>query len=177
MPEAFQQPGSFEAQGFRMVHRLIDAPCHLSQEIDLPEFVDERGSLVEIFRVSKLPHFHSNHVLQGYYSVTKPGVVRGPHEHRWQYDNFVFIGKFCVYLWQPAQFQDMFREKRVFDTTKPKKLLTIPPGTVHAYKNIGETDGIVMNFASQYYGGRSGQERVDEIRHEKNSNSIYQLWD
>ena len=36
-----------------------------------------------------------------YISMTRPGVARGPHEHREQADYFAFIGpsNFKVYLW------------------------------------------------------------------------------
>ena len=36
-----------------------------------------------------------------YVSVTKPGVIRGPHEHVNQTDMFVFVGpgEFELHLW------------------------------------------------------------------------------
>ena len=52
--------------------------------------VDQRGWLAEIFRADEMPE--GEMPVMGYISVTKPGVARGPHEHREQTDTFGFIG-------------------------------------------------------------------------------------
>ena len=59
---------------------------------------DERGWLSEIFRQDELNGYQP---VMSYVSSTKPGVVRGPHEHKFQSDCFVFIGPgtFELYLW------------------------------------------------------------------------------
>ena len=46
---------------------------------------------------------------------------------------------------------------------------------MHAYKNAGDTDGWVFNGANRLYKGWNRQEPVDEIRHEEQKDSPYQL--
>lgn len=157
--------------------KIVDGACDLSVFTEFNTHVDDRGSLTELFRTNQLPYYLANGILQGYYSVTKPHVVRGPHEHEYQYDNFIFIGKFFVWLWQPTERDCYKREKRLMEhCSGPTGLLTIPVGTVHAYQNIDTSDGIVMNFASRYYRGLKGTGLVDEIRHEKEPDSPFKIW-
>ena len=53
--------------------------------------------LAEIFRHDEFDYMPA----MSYVSVTKPGVARGPHEHVYQSDCFVFVGpgSFDLYLW------------------------------------------------------------------------------
>ncbi|MBC7336651.1 MAG: hypothetical protein H5U01_10320 [Clostridia bacterium] len=44
--------------------------------------------------------------------------------------------------------------------------VTIPPGVVHAYKNISDKPGLVFNAPNRLYGGWGKKEKVDEIRYE-----------
>jgi dTDP-4-dehydrorhamnose 3,5-epimerase len=56
----------------------------------------------------------------------------------------------------------------------PKSVL-IPPGVVHAYKNIGGKIGMVVNCPNKLFAGRNRKEPVDEIRHEDNPDTIFKL--
>ena len=49
----------------------------------------------------------------------------------------------------------------------------VPPGVVHGYKNIGQSDGIVFNAPNRLYAGKGRIEVVDEIRHEGDSRSPF----
>jgi dTDP-4-dehydrorhamnose 3,5-epimerase len=53
----------------------------------------------------------------------------------------------------------------------------IPAGVVHAYQNVGEIDGIVINCPNRLYRGHGRKEEVDEIRHESDSNTIFRMED
>lgn len=53
---------------------------------NLNKNVDERGWLAEIYRNDELNY----QPVMGYVSATKNGVIRGPHEHKFQSDCFVF---------------------------------------------------------------------------------------
>lgn len=124
-----------------------------------------------------MPYDNHNHPLQGYYSVTSPGILRGPHEHKYQFDNFIFMGTVELYLWERIEHEDVIvREKKMLIGCYPELLITIPPGVVHAYKNVGDSPCISMNFPNQYYGGRQGKDKPDEIRHESIPGSPYQIW-
>lgn len=126
----------------------------------LKKYEDERGWLCELFRTDE--GFRPE---MGYVSMTLPGVSRGPHEHVHQTDLFFFMGKFKVYLWHKGA-----RETRILDHTA----LIVPPGVVHAYKNIGEA-ALVYNFPDKLYKGPGRKDPVDEIRHEDDPNTIYVL--
>jgi dTDP-4-dehydrorhamnose 3,5-epimerase len=51
----------------------------------------------------------------------------------------------------------------------------VPPGVVHAYRNVGESDAIVLNFPNKLYAGEGKKEPVDEIRHEHDPESRFSL--
>ena len=54
-------------------------------------------------------------------------------------------------------------------------MLLVPPGVVHAYKNVGVTSGVVFNAPNRLYAGWNRSEPVDEIRHEDDPDGIYQV--
>lgn len=64
---------------------------------ELTKNEDDRGYLVEVYRHDELDY----QVAMSYLSWTKPGVARGPHEHTYQSDYFIFPGPgtFRLYLW------------------------------------------------------------------------------
>ena len=49
----------------------------------------------------------------------------------------------------------------------------VPPGVVHAYRNIGQHDAIIINCPNQLYAGEGKKEPVDEIRHEDRAESVF----
>jgi dTDP-4-dehydrorhamnose 3,5-epimerase len=116
--------------------------------------------------------------VMGYLSMTRPGVVRGPHEHREQTDTFAFAGPsdFEVTLWDNRSGSPTFgrRETLVLGVSRPA-LLIIPPGVVHAYCNVGSVDGWVLNFANRLYKGSGRKEPADEIRHEDDARSDFKI--
>ncbi len=42
----------------------------------------------------------------------------------------------------------------------------IPPGAVHAFKNVGHGPAIVVNLPDRLHGGHGRRDPIDEIRHE-----------
>jgi dTDP-4-dehydrorhamnose 3,5-epimerase len=142
----------------------------------LAKFKDARGWLCELFRHDELaPEFHP---AMAYISETLPGIARGPHEHVDQADCFCFVGpsNFEVVLWDNRPKSATFRAKTtdVAGETRPM-LLIIPPGVVHAYRNVGPVAGWVFNCPNRLYRGPGKKEPVDEIRHEADSKSIFQM--
>jgi dTDP-4-dehydrorhamnose 3,5-epimerase len=142
----------------------------------LKKFNDPRGWLCELFRHDELPaEFHP---VMAYISVTEPGIARGPHEHVDQADYFCFIGpsNFKMYLWDNRPTSPTFKNKQVetVGIIKPMALV-VPKGVAHAYKNIGDEPGLVINCANRLYKGPGRKEPVDEIRHEDDHASPFQL--
>lgn len=128
---------------------------------------DERGWLSEMFRHDELGAEH--HPVMGYVSVSRAGVVRGPHEHRAQVDLFAFAGPgdFKLSLWdnRPASPTYRARMEIVAGAGDPATIL-IPAGVVHAYLCLGPEDGFAQNFPNRLFAGPGRQDPVDEIRYE-----------
>ena len=142
----------------------------------LSKYHDSRGWLCELFRHDDIPaEFHP---VMAYISMTEPGIGRGPHEHRDQADCFCFLGpsNFKVYLWDARRESRTFgaRDIRVVGLDQPM-LLIVPPGVVHAYKNVGGEQGIVFNCPNRLYKGAGRKEPVDEIRHEEAEGSLFRM--
>ncbi|HVT13247.1 MAG TPA: dTDP-4-dehydrorhamnose 3,5-epimerase family protein [Fimbriimonadaceae bacterium] len=139
----------------------------------LKRYEDARGWLTELFRDDELPD--EFRPAMSYLSVTHPGVARGPHEHVHQTDGFAFIdGSYRLYLWDNRE--GASRELHTYEVgTDNPVLVLVPPGVVHAYKNIGGRDAFVLNFPDQLYAGKGKKEPVDEIRHESDPSSPFKL--
>lgn len=136
---------------------------------------DERGWLTEIFRRDDLNGYQP---AMSYVSSTKPGVIRGPHEHKFQSDCFVFIGPgtFELYLWDKQEGSETKGEHMKMEVGENDPVLVIvPPGVVHGYKCIGDKDAWSINLPDKLYKGENKSEEVDEIRWEKDLNSPYKI--
>ncbi|TWU56882.1 dTDP-glucose 4,6-dehydratase [Rubripirellula tenax] len=144
----------------------------------LGKYEDNRGWLIELFRNDEVPA--GNEPVMAYMSQTLPGVSRGPHEHVDQSDLFGFFGPgdFRLYLWDSRKDSPTFGQRftRIVGATNPQSVI-VPPGVVHAYKNVSLHPGIVFNAPNRLYAGQGKQDPVDEIRHEEADGSEYQLID
>jgi len=142
--------------------------------------VDSRGWLAELFRADVLEAagMAQAEPVMAYLSMTRPGVARGPHAHREQTDLFAFPGPsdFEVTLWddRPGSPTQGMRETFTLGANRPATLL-VPPGVVHAYRNVGDVDGWVLNFPNRLYKGPGRKEAVDEIRYENDPQSRFKL--
>jgi dTDP-4-dehydrorhamnose 3,5-epimerase len=142
----------------------------------LRRFHDPRGWLCELFRHDELPaEFHP---AMAYISATEPGVARGPHEHVDQADCFCFLGpsNFKVTMWDNRRGSRTYgaREAALVGVDNPM-LLVIPAGVVHAYENVGDVPGIVLNCPNRLYKGTGRKGPVDEVRHEDDPASPFRL--
>lgn len=139
----------------------------------LKQYADARGWLAEFFRHDELPR--ELHPAMGYVSLTFPGVARGPHEHADQTDLFVFMhGQMRLYLWDTRTDSPTHGHRTVVDVGAAAPTLAIvPPGVVHAYRNVGDTDALIVNCPNRLYAGEGKRGPVDEIRHEDAADSVY----
>ena len=135
---------------------------------------DSRGWLAEFYRQDQT-NFRP---VMGYVSVTKPGVARGPHEHKYQADGFVFIGpgNFQLHLWDRREASATRGEYLKIQAGASNPVLVIvPPGVVHGYKCVGETDGWCVNLPDKLYRGDGKKDEVDEIRWEDEEGGMYKI--
>ena len=138
---------------------------------ELSKFTDERGWLVETFRDDET----SVRPVMSYVSMTHPGRARGPHEHIEQTDYFCFFGFFRLYLWDNRKASPTFGDCRILETNGHPHMALVPPGVVHAYKNVGNDEGVVINLPDRLYRGKGKTEPVDEIRYENDPSSRFRI--
>src|SRR5437667_1652472 len=143
---------------------------------DLRKFVDERGWLAELFRHDDLEaEFYP---AMSYISSTQAGVTRGPHEHVDQADLFCFIGpsNFKLRMWDDRVESATYNnEMTVYVGEDNPRSVLVPKGVVHAYRNIGQTAGIVINCPNQLFMGNAKKDPIDEIRHEDDPDTIFRM--
>ncbi len=142
----------------------------------LPAFTDHRGWLIELFRDDEL--LPGQRPAMAYVSETLPGVARGPHDHVDQTDYFAFVGPgdFAVYVWDiRVESPTWGRCQRVVVGESSPHRAIIPPGVVHAYRNISAKPGWVFNAPNRLYAGKGKRGPVDELRYEDRENSPYEM--
>ena len=142
----------------------------------LKRFADERGWLMELFRDDEVAEVY--HPVMTYVSMTRPGIARGPHEHIDQADYFCFAGPsdFKVYLWDNRPDSPTYKNKLTVVAGESEPMVVIvPKNVVHAYKNVGDIEGFVINCPNRLFKGEGKKEPVDEVRHESDPSSPYRL--
>jgi dTDP-4-dehydrorhamnose 3,5-epimerase len=140
----------------------------------LEKFSDARGWLAEFWRSDEIKH----QPVMGYISVTKPGAVRGPHEHRFQTDFFIFAGPgiFDLYLWDNREVsQTKGESQKITVGENNPTMVMVPPGIVHGYKCISSEPGMVINLPDKLYKGEGKKEEAEEIRWEKDPKSPFKI--
>jgi len=156
-----------------MINNMIsDCIIDSVKIVELCKFADDRGWLMELFRQDSLPEGFNP--AMSYMSITKTGMVRGPHEHKEQTDYLIFPGpsNFRLYLWDNRSESPTYG--KTFNAEYGENnmaVVIIPPGIVHGYKNIGPVDGITLNAPNRLYRGDGKQNEVDEIRYEDRPDS------
>ena len=142
----------------------------------LKKFSDDRGWLMELFRTDEVAAEYVPEMT--YISMTKPGVARGPHEHIDQADYFCFAGPsdFKVFLWDNRPGSPTHNNRMAFVAGESNPTIVIvPKKVVHAYKNVGDKDGLVINCPNRLFKGKGKSEPVDEVRYEHDAASPYKV--
>ena len=145
----------------------------------LSKHLDDRGWLAELYRDDD-EATEGFRPAMAYASATQPGVERGPHEHRDQADHFCFIGpsNFKLRLWDNRPGSPTYgRVMTVYAGEDAPRAVVVPKGVVHAYRNVGQSVGLVVNLPDRLYAGHGRREEVDEIRHEDDPATIFRLDD
>ena len=117
---------------------------------DLRVIPDERGRLMECLRNDDDLFIKFGQI---YMTTTYPGVVKAWHFHKKQIDHFIVVrGMFKVVLYdnrEDSPTKGTINE--FFLGEHNNKLLQIPNGVYHGWKNIGEYEGIVVNVPTELY--------------------------
>ena len=103
---------------------------------NLNKYEDQRGWLSEVYRLDETKYRPQ----MAYISVTKPGIVRGPHEHVYQSDCFVFVGPKRV----PTEYEQEWLEIEKFPNVE------IHPHVDHCelVRFIGESDALIIPYGT-----------------------------
>tara|TARA_Y100001936_G_scaffold226849_1_gene246613 strand:- start:122 stop:526 length:405 start_codon:yes stop_codon:yes gene_type:complete len=114
--------------------------------LDLDKKSDERGWLIEVLG-GELPEgckkFGQIHV-----SIAYPGKVRGNHFHTRKVEWFcVPKGKGLLIL----KDQETGETQEVMMGVNNLKTIKIEPGTIHAIKNIGEDDMVLIVYSNESF--------------------------
>jgi len=133
---------------------------------------DERGRLMEILRNDDdlFVKFGQVYVTSAY-----PGVVKGWHYHKKQFDNFIcLLGMMKVVLYDGREDSPTRGEvNEFFIGTYNQTLVRIPPGVLHGFKCISDGEAIVLNCPSEPY----NPAEPDEFRVPPRSPDVPYDWD
>jgi dTDP-4-dehydrorhamnose 3,5-epimerase len=140
----------------------------------LEKYDDERGWLTETYRSDEFDFKPT----MSYVSATINGVIRGPHEHKFQSDCFVFVGpgNFEIHLWDNREGSETKGEYLKINVgIESPTMVIVPPGVVHGYKCVSKEDAYCINLPDKLYKGEGKKEEIDEIRWEKDPNSPFKI--
>jgi len=116
-----------------------------------PVHIDGRGELGEIYdprwALMKDP------LVYVYYSMIRPGAVKGWVYHKHQTDRFHVVSGFLkIVLYDPrASSPTKGMVNQLFITERNRALLVIPPLVIHAVENIGTVDAYHINMPTEPY--------------------------
>ena len=111
---------------------------------------DERGRLMEMLRADDKLFVKFGQV---YLTAAYPGVVKGWHYHKKQYDNFVCVrGMMKVVLYDSREDSPTKGEVNEFFLGEQSPILVqIPPYVFHGFKCVSDHEAIIINTPSEPY--------------------------
>ena len=132
---------------------------------------DDRGRVMEILRADDEVFRKFGQV---YVTTAYPGVVKAWHHHKVQTDYFTCIsGVMRLALYDAREGSPTRGEVNEFITGDDRpQLIVIPPGVMHGFQCISETEAVVVNIPTEPYSA----ETPDEYRVDAHSNDIPYDW-
>ncbi len=132
---------------------------------------DERGRLMEILRVDDEAFKGFGQV---YLTAAYPGVVKGWHYHKKQYDSMAVVkGMMKIVLYDGRQDSPTYREvNEFFAGVYNPILLHIPPYVFHGFKCVSSEEALVINTPTEPY----NYQEPDEFRVDPHNNDIPYEW-
>jgi dTDP-4-dehydrorhamnose 3,5-epimerase len=133
---------------------------------------DERGHLMEILRSDDNCYEKFGQV---YMTTAYPGVVKGWHYHKKQFDNMAVVkGMMKIVLYDSRKESASFGEvNEIFAGIHNPVLVHIPPFVYHGFKCISDDEAIVVNAPTEMY----NYKEPDEYRLPAHDNDIPYNWD
>lgn len=133
---------------------------------------DERGRLMEMVRSDDDDFIKFGQV---YMTTAYPGVVKGWHYHKKQYDYMVVIsGMMKIALYDDREDSHTHGEVNEFFAGVHNPIrITIPPGVCHGFKCITDSEAVVINTVTEPY----DYNNPDEHRYHPHQNHIPYQWE
>ena len=139
---------------------------------ELKVIPDERGRLMEILRCDDdiFEVFGQVYVTTAY-----PGIIKVWHYHKLQSDNFTCVhGRILLALYDARTDSSTQGELNDFILSfKQPKLVHIPKGVYHGFKNIGDCEALVINTVSKAY----NYTNPDELRLDAFDKTVGYTWE
>ena len=132
---------------------------------------DERGMLMEILRADDDLFQKFGQV---YMTTAYPGVVKGWHYHKVQWDHFVCVsGMVKLVLYDDRGGSKTHGEvAEFFLGIRNPMLVAIPPGVYHGFKCVGDRECVMLNIPTEPY----HHAKPDEFRKPWDDPSIPYDW-
>jgi len=132
---------------------------------------DERGRLMEILRVDDEMFKGFGQV---YMTTAYPGVVKGWHYHKRQFDNMAVLkGMMKIVLYDGRKESSTYGEiNECFAGEHNPVLLHIPPHVCHGFTCISPEEAVVVNVPTEPY----NYKEPDEFRIHPHDNDIPYKW-
>lgn len=133
---------------------------------------DERGRLMEILRIDDEMYKGFGQV---YMTTAYPGVVKGWHYHKKQFDNMAVVkGMMKIVLYDGRPDSSTHGEINEFFAGEHNPVLVhIPPYVYHGFKCISGEEAVVVNTPTEAYDYAD----PDEFRVHPHDNDIPYEWD
>jgi dTDP-4-dehydrorhamnose 3,5-epimerase len=132
---------------------------------------DERGRLMEILRRDDEVFTEFG---QTYMTTMYPGVTKAWHYHKLQTDNFACVkGMIKLVLYDERENSPTKNVVNEFFLGEHnQQLVQIPPNIWHGFKNIGDSESIIVNITTHPY----NYQEPDEYRVAPHENHIPYQW-
>ncbi len=138
----------------------------------LRPIADERGRLMEMLRRDDEVFVEFG---QAYVTTMYPGVTKAWHYHRLQTDSFACLrGMIKLVLYDEREGSPTRgRVNEFFLGDHAPLLVVIPPHVWHGFKNIGESESLILNVTTHPY----RRDAPDEHRLDPHENHIPYRWE
>lgn len=132
---------------------------------EVREYADSRGALTELWRTDdEVMASDKQHCpTMSYWSITKPYVMRGPHQHTNQTDWFYTFKNKMVYQMYNPETKEM---KIHFTNPNAITRVKVAPPIIHSYRSLETRDITTANFPSALFMGENKKSPIDEVRWE-----------
>lgn len=117
---------------------------------------DARGQLAEFLK--------ADHFGQVFVSTTKPGITRGNHFHHTKTEKFLVVQGDAEIRFKHILSGEIIRYRV---TGSEFRVVDIPPGYTHAIENVGQTDLVVLFWASEVFDPTRPDTYALEVEHEE----------